>query len=48
MTGVVPEDVWYNTQGEKQVTFRNIPPGKYIFKAETLNDRFITELLIQL
>lgn len=23
-------------------------PGKYIFKAETLNDRFITELLIQL
>ncbi len=28
------EDVWYNTQGEKQVTFRNIPPGKYIFKSE--------------
>ena len=23
-------------------------PGKYIFKAENLNDRFITELLIQL
>lgn len=26
------EDVWYNTQGENQVTFRNIPPGKYRFK----------------
>ncbi len=26
------EDIWYNTQGEKQVTFRNIPPGKYNFK----------------
>ncbi len=25
------EDVWYNTQGEKQVTFRNIPPGKIYF-----------------
>lgn len=29
------EDVWYNTQGEKQVTFRNIPPGKYTFKVRT-------------
>lgn len=29
------EDVWYNTQGENQVTFRNIPPGKYNFKVRT-------------
>ena len=28
------EDVWYNTQGENQVTFRNIPPGKYRFKVK--------------
>ncbi|WP_373725790.1 two-component regulator propeller domain-containing protein, partial [Bacteroides heparinolyticus] len=26
------EDVWYSTQGENQVTFRNIPPGDYTFK----------------
>lgn len=29
------ENVWYNTQGENQVTFRNIPPGKYHFKVRT-------------
>lgn len=29
------ENVWHNTQGENQVTFRNIPPGKYIFKVKT-------------
>ena len=29
------EDVWYSTQGENQVTFRNIPPGKYTFKVRT-------------
>lgn len=29
------EDVWYSTQGENQVTFRNIPPGKYKFKVRT-------------
>jgi len=29
------EDVWYSTQGENQVTFRNIPPGKYRFKVRT-------------
>lgn len=29
------EDVWYNTQGENQVTFRNIPPGNYKFKVRT-------------
>lgn len=29
------DDVWYNTQGENQVTFRNIPPGKYTFKVRT-------------
>lgn len=23
------EDIWYNTQGENSVTFRNIPPGTY-------------------
>lgn len=23
------EEIWYNTQGENSVTFRNIPPGKY-------------------
>lgn len=29
------EDVWYNTQGENSITFRNIPPGKYNFKLRT-------------
>lgn len=29
------EDIWHNTQGENQVTFRNIPPGKYKFKVKT-------------
>lgn len=29
------EDVWYSTQGENQVTFRNIPPGDYTFKVKT-------------
>lgn len=29
------EDVWYSTQGENQVTFRNIPPGDYTFKVRT-------------
>lgn len=29
------ENAWYNTQGENQVTFRNIPPGKYTFKVKT-------------
>ena len=29
------EDVWYSTQGENQVTFRNIPPGNYKFKVRT-------------
>ena len=29
------EDVWYSTQGENQVTFRNIPPGEYRFKVRT-------------
>lgn len=29
------EDMWYSTQGENQVTFRNIPPGKYKFKVRT-------------
>jgi signal transduction histidine kinase/DNA-binding response OmpR family regulator/streptogramin lyase len=28
------ENVWYNTQGENQVTFRNISPGKYMFKVK--------------
>jgi len=23
------DDIWYNTQGDNSVTFRNIPPGKY-------------------
>ncbi len=26
------DDIWYNTQGENQVTFRNISPGNYILK----------------
>ena len=26
------ESVWSNTEGDNQVTFRNIPPGNYIFK----------------
>lgn len=29
------ENIWHNTQGENQVTFRNIPPGKYKFKVKT-------------
>ncbi len=29
------ENRWYNTQGERQVTFRNIPPGKYTFRVKT-------------
>lgn len=29
------ENAWYNTQGENQVTFRNIPYGSYIFKVKT-------------
>ena len=29
------ENAWYSTQGENQVTFRNIPPGKYLFKVKT-------------
>lgn len=29
------ENVWHNTQGENQVTFRNIPPGEYKFKVKT-------------
>lgn len=28
-------NVWSNTAGENQVTFRNIPPGKYTFKVKT-------------
>lgn len=28
------ENAWYNTQGDNQVTFRNIPPGKYTFKVK--------------
>ena len=28
------ENAWYNTQGDKQVTFRNIPHGKYVFKVK--------------
>ena len=29
------ENRWYDTQGENQVIFRNIPPGKYNFKVRT-------------
>lgn len=29
------EMAWYNTQGDNQVTFRNIPPGTYTFKVKT-------------
>lgn len=28
------ENAWYSTQGENQVTFRNIPHGKYVFKVK--------------
>ncbi len=28
------ERIWYNAQGENQVTFRNIPPGRYTFKVK--------------
>jgi ligand-binding sensor domain-containing protein/DNA-binding response OmpR family regulator/nitrogen-specific signal transduction histidine kinase len=28
------ENIWYNSQGENQVTFRNIPPGRYTFKVK--------------
>lgn len=29
------ENTWYNTQGENQVTFRNISPGEYTFKVKS-------------
>jgi len=29
------EDNWYNLGNEKQVTFRNIPPGMYVFKLKS-------------
>lgn len=29
------DNVWYNTQGENQVTFRNLPPGEYTFKVKS-------------
>ncbi|WP_455673814.1 hybrid sensor histidine kinase/response regulator transcription factor [Phocaeicola sp.] len=29
------EKVWYDTQGDNQVIFRNIPPGNYTFKVKT-------------
>lgn len=29
------ENTWYNTQGEKHIIFRNIPPGHYTFKVKT-------------
>lgn len=29
------EKAWYNTQGENQVTFRNLSPGTYVFKVKT-------------
>ncbi|WP_455667972.1 hybrid sensor histidine kinase/response regulator transcription factor [Phocaeicola sp.] len=29
------ENAWYSTQGDNQVIFRNIPPGKYVFKVKT-------------
>lgn len=25
---------WYDTEGEQQITFRNIDPGKYIFRVK--------------
>lgn len=33
------ENIWYDTQGENSVTFRNIPPGKYelLIRSKTKN-----------
>lgn len=28
------QEVWSNTDGDNQVTFRNIPPGNYVFKVK--------------
>lgn len=28
------EKIWYNLQDENQITFRNIPPGRYTFKVK--------------
>ncbi len=28
------EEGWFQTQGENQVTFRNLPPGKYLFQVK--------------
>lgn len=28
------DDLWYQTKGQKQVTFRDMSPGKYIFKVK--------------
>ena len=47
------EDLWYNTQGENSVTFRNIPPGKYelLIKSRVKNQEWsenITSLTINI
>lgn len=45
---------WYNTEGENQVTFRNLPYGKYIFKVnaklrnQDWNDSNIKTLTIKI
>lgn len=47
------EDLWYNTQGENSVTFRNIPPGTYelLIKSRVKNQEWsenITSLTINI
>lgn len=29
------DEMWYQTNGENQITFRNIPPGKYMFNVSS-------------
>lgn len=40
------EDVWYNTQGENSITFRNVPPGSYelLIKSKIKNQEWSEEI----
>lgn len=48
------ENGWVHTQGENQITFRNLPPGEYLFKVKARlknhqwDDNQIASLIIQI